>query len=653
MYYLLNVSLLVVLSTLSLFSYSSERATWDQALSKALNRKPHSALTLLQDRYASLSLGAEKLYVKSRIHEYMTQNGQLYFSSNSPPQSSYHKLENLFIEALNYEQTKEYSQAEKIYRDLYTHMEQTLDRDGSLLFAYHLCQLFNRQSQAEQSKKYCRQLEASNDKSNNSIIPNHRILAVLAKNHELLGNHHSALKAYQQLIEQLPEDRNPAGIFNDIGLVLCSLKQYDHALSYLSRAITLYTEDNIESGIAQSEYNTGEIYYHKSDLHKSIIHFNKARLMFTKLNHLSGLAKVHLGLGKAHIELEHFNEGANSLLKALDYIAKSPDISLKTEINLALSDSYLQRHNYKQAEHYAHSAYLFAIDSQNTHQQTQSLLKLAKISEIQEQFEQASSYYRQYIEKANPTHSSEHQHFTASFEASQLEQKHKVAHSEVLSENDRLQYYINELKMERRYLLFFVAISLLSIAYILHRSHLRMNSQQIDCLTGALHRTAFIKKFQCIEQKTDSDTDDLAILFNIDNLKTINDRYSYEIGNKILKEISNIIESHVTKHDLWGRLGAEEFIVILKDVDHCEIQQRVETLHKVLTATTYYIENHQPLCISANFAFMASDKLPNDFDEFYSILDRALYRAKQDGKNSIVNAKNPPIKQIASVVELP
>ncbi|MDW6016922.1 tetratricopeptide repeat-containing diguanylate cyclase [Vibrio plantisponsor] len=624
-------------------SQASERAEWEAVVNKALSRNPDSVLYLLKDRYTSLPPSAEKLYIASRIHEYMTKLGQDYFASDNSNQLSYNEEEKRFIQALNEEKNKQYINASGLYQELYSRMKQRQDSDGIFLFEYHLCRLVNLQANNLHSQKFCNQLQSSLEQSNNPVVPRYLAFMVIAKNLELIGDYKGALDNYKRLLDELPEGTNTAAIFNDIGLLLCTLGQHQQALEYLYRALTLHIENRNDDGIAQTEHNLGEAYHHKDEFHQSIAHFNKARLIHLKKNNLRGLAYVHLGLGKSHTELGSFHKGINELLKGLDYAIQYNEISLKSDVILALSNSYVQKKYYRQAEYYALKAKALAEESQNTRTLTQSLRQLAKIADKSGKYEMALSYYREYVENEITIRDREHFQALEALDQSTSSLEQKNIRSELLAQNEQLNIHVDSMRQERRYLLLLIVFLLLSIAYLVHKSvHLNSN-QKMDCLTDALHRAVFINHLKTIEQPQSMETRHLVVLFDIDNLKLINDKYGYEVGNKALRTISDGMKQCLKTDDFWGRLGGDEFITVLTNVDQYEVQHRVESLHKALTSKPYWYHtneagNNKPLYLSTSFAFIATAGQISDFNQLYSVLDQALFKTKQKGQNCIFDA---------------
>ncbi|MBD0786609.1 GGDEF domain-containing protein [Vibrio sp. Y2-5] len=643
---MLNIYTAILLISFFIFnpiSQASERAEWEAVVNKTQSRNPNSVLQLLKDRYISLPPSSEKLYIASRIHEYMTKLGQQYFASDNSTLLSYSKEEKQFIEALNAEKNKQFIKASDLYQDLYSQVKQRQDSDGIILFEYHLCRLFNLSKDSLQSHNYCDQLNNSLKESLDPVVPRYRALTVIAKHHEQTGDYKGALDSYKRLLDELPEGTNTTAIFGDIGLLLCHLGQYQQALEYLYRALTLHIENGNNEGIAQIEHSLGEVYHHKGDLHQSINHFNKARLIHIKQNDIRGLAYVHLGLGKSHTELGAFHEGINHLLKGLDYAIQHKDISLKSELVLALSNSYVQKKYYRQAEYYGLKAKVLAEESQNIRTLTQALRQLAKIADKSGKYELALSYYREYVEHEMTIRNHEHFKALEALDQSTSSFEQKKIMSELLAQTEQLNNHVESMKQERRYLLLLIVLLLLAMAYLVHKSGRSTHEKSMDCLTDALHRTVFINQLKTVTAPSTIETRNVVILFDIDNLKLINDNYGYEVGNRALRTISNMVKQCLKTDDFWGRLGGDEFITVLNNVDQYEVQQRVESLHKALTSRPYWyhtneIGKRKPLYLSTSFAFIATTGQISDFNQLYSVLDQALYKTKQKGQNCIFDA---------------
>nr|WP_232055161.1 diguanylate cyclase [Vibrio taketomensis] len=100
---------------------------------------------------------------------------------------------------------------------------------------------------------------------------------------------------------------------------------------------------------------------------------------------------------------------------------------------------------------------------------------------------------------------------------------------------------------------------------------------------------------------------------------------------------------HLKSGDFIGRLGGEELLVLLKEVDEIDVEFRVQQLHSAIAHSAPQTNNFQPVSLSASCSYLATSKALSDFNELYAILDQALCQIKRKGNNQIIDAFNAPI----------
>ena len=122
------------------------------------------------------------------------------------------------------------------------------------------------------------------------------------------------------------------------------------------------------------------------------------------------------------------------------------------------------------------------------------------------------------------------------------------------------------------------------------------------------------------------------LLLDIDDFKVVNDRNSHQEGDRILVEFSKMLIKEARDSDICCRLGGDEFVVILRLTNHpteaCEIAERIRT------KAASIICNGRPITVSVGVA-LRDEKTPSPFS-LIKRADRALHKAKTEGKNQVV-----------------
>jgi len=125
-------------------------------------------------------------------------------------------------------------------------------------------------------------------------------------------------------------------------------------------------------------------------------------------------------------------------------------------------------------------------------------------------------------------------------------------------------------------------------------------------------------------------------LFDIDHFKGVNDNYGHQAGDKILKDLSLYLEKNVRKSDLIGRYGGEEFLIILPNTDLNEGVKIVDDLRSGFAASRHKIGTEEiQITLSGGVANYPAIKSSSDL---VKAADKALYQAKENGRNQIVAA---------------
>ena len=157
-----------------------------------------------------------------------------------------------------------------------------------------------------------------------------------------------------------------------------------------------------------------------------------------------------------------------------------------------------------------------------------------------------------------------------------------------------------------------------------------------DFLTGIWNRRHFIEQVEAFRQVHRTSSRKYAfILADIDHFKRINDTHGHAVGDEVLKAVAQRIESAVRRGDMVGRLGGEEFGVLLIDCDATDARHRAERIRAVV-ADGPIATASQRVPITLSLGVSGGEVAGQDFNELFARADERLYMAKGRGRNRVV-----------------
>lgn len=157
-----------------------------------------------------------------------------------------------------------------------------------------------------------------------------------------------------------------------------------------------------------------------------------------------------------------------------------------------------------------------------------------------------------------------------------------------------------------------------------------------DFLTGLMSRRYFMRKIE--EEFKLLRNHDMCycsvLMLDLDHFKHINDTYGHAVGDTVLKHFSALLQSNLRQMDVAGRLGGEEFAVILPNIDTNEAKQCAERLRNII-ANSPIIENDNVISITVSIGISMLRENDRYADTALIRADSALFAAKNNGRNTI------------------
>ncbi|UJJ58069.1 tetratricopeptide repeat-containing diguanylate cyclase [Rhodanobacter denitrificans] len=185
-------------------------------------------------------------------------------------------------------------------------------------------------------------------------------------------------------------------------------------------------------------------------------------------------------------------------------------------------------------------------------------------------------------------------------------------------------------------LLLLVLASIILWAYRVKRSQLRfMRLARRDGLTGIFNRQYFVNEAERqLRYCRKSARDVCLVLIDLDHFKLVNDTHGHAVGDRVLKRAVDACQAHLRSTDVFGRLGGEEFGVLLPECTLDSVLPSVEQMRAAIAAAS--VAGDAPgIPISASFGVAAAASSGYALRQLMIDADRTLYQAKHEGRNRI------------------
>jgi diguanylate cyclase (GGDEF)-like protein len=181
---------------------------------------------------------------------------------------------------------------------------------------------------------------------------------------------------------------------------------------------------------------------------------------------------------------------------------------------------------------------------------------------------------------------------------------------------------------------FFAAFLLAFLVKERREDHFRQASL-VDPLTGIWNRRAFLKFASRRLNRAAIDKQAVALIsFDLDHFKYINDRYGHLAGDRMLRSFCDVVTAALRSTDLFGRIGGEEFACLLVNVSTMDAVATAERLRCRFADSEIY-SGSTPLRATVSSGVAMTGQPQPDLEALMSAADRALYRAKELGRNRV------------------
>lgn len=158
-----------------------------------------------------------------------------------------------------------------------------------------------------------------------------------------------------------------------------------------------------------------------------------------------------------------------------------------------------------------------------------------------------------------------------------------------------------------------------------------------DALTGLLNRRGMDEAIDRELARAIRERAPVGVVIcDVDRFKEVNDRFGHPGGDQVLRAVARRLQEHLRAADVLGRLGGEEFLVLLPSCDTADSVLAAERLCAAVAGHPFSVGDGHEVRVTASFGVAASDCWPEaDAETLVIAADRALYRAKVNGRNRV------------------
>lgn len=179
--------------------------------------------------------------------------------------------------------------------------------------------------------------------------------------------------------------------------------------------------------------------------------------------------------------------------------------------------------------------------------------------------------------------------------------------------------------------------------------HMLLRYALEDYLTGLNNRRAFMKRAVAELRRAEREAvQTTVVLTDLDKFKHVNDTYGHRVGDLVLQHFSSLMQSGLRTADIIGRIGGEEFAIVLPRTDLDKAYLTIDRLReKVAQTPCPYVDDQgkeQILSYTASFGMVVIDNGRKSIDELLARADAGLYEAKSRGRNCVVQVPAEPDK---------
>ena len=497
----------------------------------------------------------------------------------------------------------------------------------------------------------------------------HEDLKLIADSRSIRGALYSYIGDFSAALDDLVtaqdlyESLNLSGWANiNLADVATSFRRYgdpQSAIRYYTKLKALYLKNNNQEQAMYVNSDIGLALDELGEHQQAVDNFLVSYQYFKEHQQEKVAATMATNIAYSLIKLNRLNEAEKYLIEA-DTVINEKDLTDYSFMKLFMADIKFQQARYKEALTELEQGEKAFRTLQNNRGLTQLLQLKSNIYVAMNDLSAAYGALQEFVTLTKKVDGNSLSHHTT-------ELKVKFDTSRIESENQRLienqnlkeqELALLEKNKSLQHIILLLAGFILTIVSIFAYKQVHRNRQlQVIALTDYLtklpnRRHIYAQAAKYFQQALKHQSPFSVIIFDADHFKKINDNFGHELGDRALMTIANAGRALSGNKDLVGRIGGEEFLILLPNTDATRALALAHQLQNHISRlSAQNLPAELKLTVSAGVATLEPQNNTEDAyqdKDFATLLkraDNALYEAKNAGRNCVKSAKNEALRE--------
>lgn len=472
-------------------------------------------------------------------------------------------------------------------------------------------------------------------------------LNILGNTHERLGNHKSALEFHfeaLQLRRQMGDTDGAATSLNNLGNVYCSTGEYANSLNHYLQSLKLYEEIGSTVGIARALNNIGNIYRRLSEYDQALSHLLKSLSLKQEIGDKQNEGHVLLNIGDVYENKGDYDSALSYYQQSFARTQEAGDRQAEASALDRLGNVYRKLGEEKKALVYYTRSLKIAQQVGIRYFETEALINLGETNTKLKEHVEALAHLRKAFDIASELGASEliyrtHRALSETYEASG-DFRPALLHHQAFHES-REQAFVDEaaarsIELAHAYQdLQEADRQKAGLIELLQQQTISLDRQtKEDSLTELYNRRYLdLKLSQEFERARRFKRELTVAMADLDNFKSVNDRFSHQTGDEVLRHVARLLRSRSRRVDTIVRYGGEEFVLLFVETSAAQAAIACEKIRQAIEQYDWR-QIHPSLKVTISIGLSNDMTLPNHV-ALLSAADAKLYEAKQSGRNCV------------------